>query len=195
MSGSPLKSSQRIDALELRDMLAHALGDEKSYEVVTEAAGRLRKSLTSLNTEDAVEILDDLATDSGIIGVAARLARARVTSAANAPESGASPPFSGEYSSGRYVATLISSDAPPPSSTQRSPREQIEAAMAATLGPEKASEVVAEAVATLHMPELLDHTQGAQVLDYLCRSEGLTAVVARFAKARYVLGTPPNSER
>ena len=61
----------------LVDLLAPTLGNEKSTELVEEAARQLGLTMTRLGREDALRILEVLTAAKGIVGVAARFAKSR----------------------------------------------------------------------------------------------------------------------
>jgi hypothetical protein len=161
--------SRPFGLLELRDLLAPALGDEKSHELITTCASRHGIALATLTYEGAARILSELAKEGGIVGVAARLAHARLPMALTRAQAEPAP-TSGLRQSGAHSTNI---------------RPMIEQTLSATLGAEKSAEVVAEAIASLGFPRYLDAEQGARVLDLLSRAPGMVGVVARFARSRY----------
>jgi hypothetical protein len=61
----------------LVELLAPSLGKEKSVELVDAAAKRFGIAVARLDRADALRILDALTEAQGIVGVAARFAKAR----------------------------------------------------------------------------------------------------------------------
>lgn len=73
---APLVGTQRIPLSEIQLMLA-ALGDSKARDVITKAARELRITGTELESRQAMQMLELIASEPGLIGITARFAKAR----------------------------------------------------------------------------------------------------------------------
>jgi hypothetical protein len=62
---------------EIVDILAHTIGQERSQDAVTSALRRLGLPPSHLDRRQAMALLDDLATEVGLVGITARFAKAR----------------------------------------------------------------------------------------------------------------------
>jgi hypothetical protein len=209
--------SGHIPLLELVALLAPTLGQEKSHDVVEEAARALGITADEVETAVALRLLEALGKESGIVGVAARFARQRFESRpaaenANAQEeppisSGpSSAPSSAPSSSPTSAASSAASSGGPSSGPRRiggprhgsTPKRTVErhslvALLAPTLGQEKAEDVVVGALRLLGLPEdNLDQRQALAMLEQLAGVPGLVGVTARFAKARVILLFSPS---
>lgn len=74
----PRESGTQLSASKLADLLAPALGVERARELVTEHVQRLHYDVASLSREQALEVLELLAMNEGIVAVVARFAKARL---------------------------------------------------------------------------------------------------------------------
>jgi hypothetical protein len=162
-------ASRTIAKDEIAVLLSPALGQEKSDEVVVSAARRLGLAGKTFTADEARAIFDRLAEEEGFVGVVARLAISRGdvdTLVAKAPSS-------------RRVRV----DTPP-----RSRRVDLVPLLAPALGAAKARETIEAAAQKLGLdPDALDRDAALAVFDELSANEGIVGVVARFAKARFVL--------
>ncbi|HEY4118197.1 MAG TPA: hypothetical protein VGM56_10085 [Byssovorax sp.] len=70
-------AAQRMPVAELAALLAASLGQEKAHECVT-AALQQRGIVGPVTIEQATSVFDDLGRAQGIVGVAARFAKARI---------------------------------------------------------------------------------------------------------------------
>jgi len=70
--------SQTITSNALCDMLASSLGQDQAARAVSDAVNRHRLRGQALSQRDCEQILDDLGGQSGLVGVVARFAKARV---------------------------------------------------------------------------------------------------------------------
>lgn len=68
-------SDRRIEPSSLAALLAPTVGEEKAQELV--ARGMADAGVTQLTRDTALALLEKLASDSGIVGVAARFAKVR----------------------------------------------------------------------------------------------------------------------
>ena len=72
------KPAPTISAVRIVELLTPSLGEEKSHEVVMAAVERRGTGREGLDYVRALEVLDDLAQEAGIVGVTARFAKARL---------------------------------------------------------------------------------------------------------------------
>lgn len=73
---APLLGAQRIPLTEIQQMLA-ALGDSKARDVISKAARELRITGNELESRQALQMLEHIAAEPGLIGITARFAKAR----------------------------------------------------------------------------------------------------------------------
>ncbi len=73
---TPTNTALRIPLSELQHMLS-ALGDAKARDVVSKAARDLRIISGELDSRQALQILDLIAVEPGLVGITARFAKAR----------------------------------------------------------------------------------------------------------------------
>jgi len=152
-------------------------------EIVNGALRRLDLKDEDLRPEDRRIILEDLALEVGIVGVAARYALSRiggsrpdlhVTSGLHAtpgPPSSRKIPSVDSSASARLAATLAV--------------HEIVAQLATMMGPDKSEATVLVALKRLDLPrERLDWEQTTRLLDDLGRQPGLVAVSVRFVRAK-----------
>lgn len=169
-------TARRITRDELARLLASALGQEKADEVVTSAAHALGFAGSSHTIEEARAILERLATTEGLIGVVARFALSRGDVDAlveSAPASEARPSASPER----------------PSKSPRADVVDLLPLLAPALGTEKARDATTAVATRLGLDaRCLTREEALTVLDELAREGGIVGVVARFAKARFLLG-------
>jgi hypothetical protein len=76
---------------ELETMLS-ALGDQKARSLIAAAKARLEIGAGDLDPAQALQILDDLAGQPGLVGVTARFARARAAARFSQPASSSEKP-------------------------------------------------------------------------------------------------------
>jgi hypothetical protein len=74
---TPANRAGRKPRSELVALLAHALGEEKSEEVIVASARKLAIDDTAFNRQEALSILEELSTERGVVGVTAKFAKAR----------------------------------------------------------------------------------------------------------------------
>jgi hypothetical protein len=74
----PARPSRRLSRTALVDMLAESLGTEKAAQVVADGTAKLGISTPDFDRDQALKILEQLATEPGLVGVVARFAKARV---------------------------------------------------------------------------------------------------------------------
>ena len=172
-----MSADRPISKDDLAVLLASALGQHKSEELVAATASRLGLTRPTLSADDVRGIFDTLARTEGLVGVVARfavsrgdvdklLARAEATAASpscgNMQVAASSPGHAGFD-----IVHLISP----------------------ALGVEKARESVEHAAGRRGIDPRapLSYDAALSVLDELTKVEGIVGVVARFAKARFLL--------
>jgi hypothetical protein len=74
---APSSAARRLPRSELVALLAHSLGRERSEELITAAARKLRIDAAAFNRDEALRILAELAATPGVVGVTAKFAKAR----------------------------------------------------------------------------------------------------------------------
>lgn len=67
-----------LDMREIVDLFASAMGRDKSHEVVASAAKRLGLPSDRLDKAQALNLVDQLAREPGVVGLCARFAKARL---------------------------------------------------------------------------------------------------------------------
>jgi hypothetical protein len=178
----------RVPLTELVALLAPTLGEDKARELVG-PAGRAFGETVELSR--AVALLDEMGRTAGLVGVAARFARARLVRRDSAPDekeraSAPEPPPS--WSTVRAVPPRGSSANGAPYGPRLIGRAEIVALLAPSLGEEKAGEIVGSAAASIDLTgELFEKTKALRLLDVLAAVPGIVGVTARFAKARMLL--------
>ena len=179
-----MSAGQTISKEDISVLLASALGQDKSGEIVTSTAKALGITRTAFTPEDVRAIFDVLVKAEGLVGVVARFAVSRRDVERLVLQGSFEPPT-------RKLARPDFSDAgaagvPPPA-----PKATFEIAplIAPALGNEKAREAI-EAAAALHGVDVaagLSYASALLVLDEMTTAPGIVGVVARFAKARFLL--------
>lgn len=156
---------------ELTVLLSAALGQEKSDEVIVSAARDLGfPPATSYSAEEVRAIFARISEIGGLVGVVARFAISRgdvekLTAGARPSERSPVPPAR------PTVVDLVPLLAP-------------------AIGDEKAREAIEAGCTRLALDSnALSPDDAFRVLDLLATAEGIVGVVARFAKARYLLSS------
>lgn len=162
------------------ELLAPMLGWEKSSEVVSVALSRRASSHGELPVDDALALLEELAAQPGMVGIAARYATTRLT-AQRASTDVPPPPSGGAPSSGVVPASsrarLLALDV----------RDIVEL-FSSVMGRDKGEVVVSAATRKLGLPgDRLDKAQALALVDHLASEPGAVGLCARFAKARLIL--------
>jgi hypothetical protein len=171
---------------QLVGLLAPTLGMEKSEDVISGAAKRLRISLgDELTVAHAAAILDDLAQTGGIVGVVARFVKAR-----------------GELED---LDDLVPSSAPQPllmtpgggvpvvrmPDRAKVTRDELIALLSPALGDEKSVEAIAAYAPKVGATGVeFTRAQVARMLELMSAADGILGVVASFARARFILKFP-----
>jgi hypothetical protein len=167
-------------------LLASALGQDKSEEVVASAARSAAVTRAAYSAEDIRAIFDRLVKFDGLVGVVARFAVSRGDVdklVARVPKAAAKPRAeSGDRSSGAQDAS--SARSMPPSLAI-----DLMHLIVPALGTEKARDAIEQAAARrgVDMTAGLTYNGALSVLDEMTTVEGIVGVVARFAKARFLL--------
>ena len=176
----------RIDSIV--GLLSSTLGREQSQELVTKAAARLDITADQLELEQALRVIDLLGAEDGIVGVSARFARARlVHREATQGHMGLSsrPPL---RPSTRTALPPVAAEPPlaSPGAAQSTTWSvpDVVRLLAASLGRERAEEVIEAAIGVLSFAPPLKLAQVAAVLEHLSRQGDMVGVVARFASSR-----------
>lgn len=182
--------------------LAPSLGEEKSVEVVLAALAKLGFDAAVLEPVQVDAVLDLLAKESGLVGVAARVAKQRSRVFSDDPAGASSGDSSATRRSlwPRTDARLYES-----SSTLRAPSvpprqpdivrvKDIVRMLGAAVGDVRSEEAVASVLARLEIRGTADspvkelsREQALEVLELLATEPGKLGVTARFAKARLLL--------
>jgi len=68
----------RVESSELVELLAHTVGTEKAWQLVGAVMAEFGIMNTSLDRDQALGLLDALARAQGVVGIAARFAKARM---------------------------------------------------------------------------------------------------------------------
>jgi len=178
--------------------LAPSLGEEKSVEVVLGALSKLGFDDAVLEPAQVDAVLDMLANEQGLVGVAARVAKQRSRVFSDDPNA----VMSGESSSAtrrsfwpratdsRIYESSSTLRAPsmPPSEPSRVRVKDIVRMLSATVGDVKGEEAVKAILARLGITDReLSHDKALEVLEHLAKEPGTLGVTARFAKARLLL--------
>jgi hypothetical protein len=167
-------------------LLASALGQDKSDEVVASAARAAGISRTAYQGDDIRGIFEKLVKAEGLVGVVARFAVSRgdvEKLIARVPRTPARPHTA---NSDRYSG---SPDAGSPHSLPPSVAIDIMHLIVPALGTEKARDAIEQAATRrgVDLAKGLTYNGALTVLDEMTKIEGIVGVVARFAKARFLL--------
>jgi hypothetical protein len=147
----------------LASALAPAVGEEKAQELVSEAMRELGVHSRDVTAYEARALFDHLGRHEGVVGVSARIAKAR-------------------------LASLRDSENPGSSKHRRITANDVIELLSPSVGQERARELVEASCHKLSIdPEVLGRDDVSAVLDDLAMTGGVVSVVARFAKARALL--------
>jgi hypothetical protein len=165
-------------------LLASALGQEKSIEIVTATVRSMGINRSELSAEDVRAVFEKLVQVEGLVGVVARYAISRGDVEKLI---GRTPRTSPSQQIGRPAFRVGSHSAPRP--TMVSTTVDIVHLLAPALGAEKAREAIEHAASRrgVDVATGLSHAGALAVLDEMAKVEGIVGVVARFAKARFLL--------
>ncbi len=188
-----------IPRAELVLALAASLGAEKSAEVINGALTKLGFAETVLEPSQVDAVLDLLASERGLVGVAARVAKQRSRVFSDDPNAA----LAGESSSSTrrslwprttdprlYESSSSTLRAPslPPSAPSKVRVKDLARMLAASIGDARGEEVVKATLARLSLTESeVTRDQALEVLEILAKEAGVIGVTARFAKARMLL--------
>ena len=173
-----MSGDRTIAKEELTVLLSSALGQEKSDEVVAHAARELGVPGGTFSADEARAIFTRLSTADGLVGVVARFAVTRgdveklASKARPSSQSRIAAPDSGPHSSQRVPIAYV----------------DLLSLLAPALGAEKARDATEAAANKLGLDAYrLTKDDALRVLEVLAATEGIVGVVARFAKARFLL--------
>jgi len=182
-----MSADRTIAREEIAALLAPALGQDKSDEVVMSAARSLGITRSAYTGEEVRAIFEKLVEAEGLVGVVARFAVSRrdvdrlITQAERAaPERIGRPDFG---------ATTSAAMGSAPAKRVATATVDILPLIAPALGVEKARDAIEAAAARqgVDIATNLSHAGALAVLDEMAKVEGIVGVVARFAKARFLL--------
>lgn len=168
-------TERTISKDELTKLLASALGQEKSEEILLATARTLGFAPPYFSANEVRALFATLSKAEGLIGVVARFAVSR-----------------GDVDA-LVEKAMTQSTRNPRVTAPSSPKMRIAAVdllplLAPALGTEKARDAVTtSALRHRFDPQSLTRDQALAVLDDLANTEGIVGVVARFAKARFLL--------
>jgi hypothetical protein len=167
-----MAAEKLIQLSEISVLLSSALGQEKSDELVLSAArdlGFASASESGYASDEVRAIFEKLSRIDGLVGVVSRFAVSR----GDVDRLAARAPISEKK---------VAVKRPKASATELIPL------LAPAIGVEKAKEAIDSATTRLGLDaNALAPEDAVAVLDLLAKSEGIVGVVARFAKARFLL--------
>jgi len=159
------KGREPIAFARLVNLIAPALGTEKSEELLSASARNFGYSTDMLDLERALQIFVSLESNPGIVGVAARFGKSRLLSRTSQSS------ISIERQS---IGVPPERADPVQKAATRLPPREIAKLLAATLGTEKARETLAAALAHFGMAEgPLDRTEALALLDHIAKEPGI----------------------
>jgi len=181
-----MSADRPLTTADVAVLLASALGQDKSDEIVTSTARSLGIVRPGFTGDDVRLLFERLVTAEGLVGVVARFAVSRgdvdklvAKAATGAPPQVGRPQF------------RVGASTPPPAggAPQRPERVEILHLIAPALGAEKARDAIEQAAARrgVDVSTGLSYDGALAVLDEMAKVEGIVGVVARFAKARFLL--------
>jgi hypothetical protein len=179
-----MSADRPITRQDIAVLLAPALGQDKSDEVVAFAARAAGITRASYLGDDVRGIFDRLVKAEGLVGVVARFAVSRgdverliARTPKQAPAVQVGRP--------NFGAAMHSS----PQSAPASVTVDIMHLIVPALGTEKARQAIQQAAARrgVDVATGLSYNGALAVLDEMANVEGIVGVVARFAKARFLL--------
>jgi hypothetical protein len=165
-------------------LLASALGQDKSDEVVATAARSVGAVRPTFSGPEIHAVFDVLVKAEGLVGVVARFAVSRGD--VDKLIARASPPQSIVIGRPRFE---VDTQSTAPASGPPTPTVDLIPLLAPALGAETARDAIEAAAARrgVDVATGLSHSGALAVLDEMARIEGIVGVVARFAKARFLL--------
>ncbi len=179
-----MSADRPITKEDIAVLLASALGQDKSDEIVASAARAVGVSRASYAADDIRGIFEKLVKAEGLVGVVARFAVSRGDVdklVARVPKPAAAPPGRSDLRGG---APLAGPESLPPSVAI-----DIMHLIVPALGTEKAKDAIEQAASRrgVDLVHGLTYSGALAVLDEMTMVEGIVGVVARFAKARFLL--------
>ena len=192
----PQPRKKRLDRAKIEGLLALTLGEQRGKSTWDEAVLQHHVPAgDSYSFDQATGVLDALSTSPGVVGVAARFARARVDHGRGAV-SGAQ-----HLSSAVALFAVRPLSPPPPQRTTPTPppsapppsgtKFDVTPFLAQALGEAKAREAVdLYARALLLNPRMLTRDDAVSLLEKMAAATGIIGVTASFAKVRFLLKYP-----
>jgi hypothetical protein len=170
-------------------LLASALGQDKSDEIVAATAHALGFPRAAFNGEEVRALFERLAKAEGLVGVVARFAISRGDVARLIA---GTPRRSSSTSHGLSAPSQppASNPQPPPSVPHPvSDHVDLLPLLAPAIGSEKARDAIAVAARACGIDPMgrMSQRDALAVLDEMTKLDGIVGVVARFAKARFLL--------
>ena len=189
LDAGDMSADQPITKDDIAVLLASALGQDKSDEVVVSAARAAGISRSAYLGDDIREIFDRLVKAEGLVGVVARFAVSRgdvEKLIARVPKPPPKKPGAGQDAASNAREAS-------PHSTPPSVAIDLMHLIVPALGTEKARDAIQQAAARrgVDMSAGLTYNSALTVLDEMTKVDGIVGVVARFAKARFLLN--PNA--
>jgi hypothetical protein len=186
-----IRPGDTATARDVASLLASALGWEKSLQLVVDVARTMRFREEALQYQESIAILEQLGREQGLVGVAARFARARTDAGPAKTRATERPPAAMPSAHVPPTPAPRSGLAGAPQSSSASPvlsARTLAELLAHTLGLEKAEEAIQASARRLSLsPDKLDREQAVRVFDDLSQKDGLVGIAARFAKAHVLL--------
>jgi hypothetical protein len=182
-SSNPPARDEIVPLRQLVELLAPAVGKDRSTELVVAAARDRGVAAERLTLAIALDILAALSTTEGIVGVAARLAKTRLVSQRKGRPSLPSIRI-------ETIPAPTRHSAPPPAEAAATTIEvgEIVRLLAHTVGSEKSDQLVRAALQSLGITNsILEPKQALALLDTLAQAPGIAGIASRFAKARLIL--------
>jgi hypothetical protein len=193
-----MSAERAISKEDIAVLLASALGQDKSDEVVTSTARSLGITRTAFTADDIRAIFEKLVKAEGLVGVVARFAVSRrdvdrlvaqASQVSQAPSAMARPELRASGHAGPVGSASSGTSGNSLSPSARAATVDIVPLIAPALGIEKARDAIEAAAARrgVDIATGLSHAGALAVLDEMTKVDGIVGVVARFAKARFLL--------
>jgi hypothetical protein len=181
-------AEKRVQMSEVIALIARTIGADKAAEAVRSAAVSLGfEPRGDLDPSQVRKLIDSLAHAPGLIGVAARYVQSRPSLTAMRVVAGGPARPAEEAQPSSAVRPIGSAG-----KEVRLPRREIADLLAASLGLEKAEEVVVNAAKRVGVPDdKFDLASALLTLEALAKEKGIVGIAASFAKARAILKFSP----
>jgi hypothetical protein len=184
-------------------LLSPTLGFEKSNEVVTATIERLGVAPEAISVDEALQVLDTLARGTGLIAIAARLAKVRgrfnlvesaeevslPASSIDEPSVSKQPSPPGRTTSAEFRIGPVRKPGP-----ETTTQQYLIELLAPTLGMEKAGALIREAGGVKARPnDEVSLEEACRILERLSAVDGIVGTASSFAKARLLLRVPKSA--